>query len=468
MKKYYILFIFAVVTIIVIQLLYVNSLYNNYITSEQAHVEESLYQAVDLELQYREREDREGYKLRYRFTPIDLMSDEARDSILATHPLPSSHPSLTVEEYDVIELIDKGTIKLSSQVEDFRKQDDKFENDVPLNIELLDSIFQLRLDRGYATRIEVSDSLGVVQSALGDEQKYNYILERMPLGFKGYQYLTVMVYITLSSFIKQTIWVLALSLLIICIPLISLISLLTTIKNKHEQLELREQSINGIIHDLKSPLSSISTMLSLFKITEKDPQRREIIKVNSRSITHLIKKVELLLEVSRYNRAKVMVCKEPISSSDLSERCCMIKETLQLSYANKKRASINIENSVISKNAVFVDAMHFDTVLTTLIDNALKYSNDEVNISIVLSNPNPNELTISVADSGFGIDKKELKQIFKQFYRGQHKGIKGYGIGLSYLRAIAVAHGGGVTVESTKGVGSRFEVKLNCENDGEK
>ncbi|MFR9546342.1 MAG: HAMP domain-containing sensor histidine kinase [Rikenellaceae bacterium] len=87
---------------------------------------------------------------------------------------------------------------------------------------------------------------------------------------------------------------------------------------------------------------------------------------------------------------------------------------------------------------------------------------------MVLSNPNPNELTISVADSGFGIDKKELKQIFKQFYRGQHKGIKGYGIGLSYLRAIAVAHGGGVTVESTKGVGSRFEVKLNCENDGEK
>lgn len=464
MKKYYILFIFAVVTIIVIQLLYVNSLYNNYITSEQAHVEESLYQAVDLELQYREREDREGYKLRYRFTPIDLMSDQTRDSLLATHPLPSSQPSLTVEEYDVIELIDKGTIKLSSQVEDFRKQDDKFENGIPLNIELLDSIFQLRLDRGYATRIEVSDSLGVVQSSLGDEQKYNYILERIPLGFKGYQHLTVMVYITLSSFIKQTIWVLALSLLIICIPLTSLISLLTSIRENRRELEIREQSINGIIHDLKSPLSGISTMLSLFRITENDPKRKEIIKVNSVGVTHLIKKVELLLEVGRYNRSKVVVCPEFVIPTELIERANQIKDTLQLSYSHKI-SSITVDSRIDDRREFYIDMMHFDTILTTLIDNSLKYSDDGVEISVSLSSPDENELAISVIDNGFGIDKREIKHVFKQFYRGQNKGIKGYGIGLSYLRAIAIAHGGAVGVESTQGEGSHFEVKLKSIRD---
>lgn len=468
MKRYYILFTLSIVAIISIQSFYVESLYRNYIDSEQKYIDDCIYQAIGLEFHNRTVNKRYDANIYRTSVSVDDMSQKTLDSLLAINPFPTKSvlkETKPAKEYNITELISRGIIKFPSEIEGHRTQDKRYTKGDPINIQILDSLLDLRINRGYINRIEITNSTDSLLSATGELENFNYKSKRIQIGFEGYQFITVWVQIPLSEFIKQTIWVLILSLLIIIIPLISLLYLLTTVRQKQQELEQREQSVNGIIHDLKSPLGSIATMLSLFKITEADPQKQDLIRVNAVAITHLIKKVELLLEASRYTKARVIVCKEPITTDELIERVALTKDTLILSYQRKKQCSITIDNHIAANNLLYIDTAHTDTILNNLIDNAIKYANDSVEIHISLDIDSQNNLLISVADNGFGIANEHLKPIFKQFYRIPNKGIKGYGIGLSYLRAIAIAHGGDVNVQSTLGKGSKFEVRLNCTNN---
>ena len=468
MKRYYILFTLSIVAIISIQSFYVESLYRNYIDSEQKYIDDCIHQAIGLEFYSRGAGNRGKVVFQSSIISLNDMSQNMLDSILAIHPFPTKSTLKTTKknpEYDIIDLINKGVIKSASEIRDHRTQDERYQNGNPINIQILDSLLDLRINRGYTNSIEITNSTDSLLSVIGELENFNYKSKRIQIGFNGYQFITVCAQIPLSEFIKQSIWVLILSLLIVIIPLISLLYLLTTVRQKQQELEQREQSANGIIHDLKSPLGSIATMLSLFKITETDPQKRNLIRVNAVAITHLIKKVELLLEASRCTKARVIVCKEPITTDELIERVALTKDTLLLSYQGKKQCTITIDNHIPANNVLYIDAAHVDTILNNLIDNAIKYANDGVEIHVSLDIDSQNNLLISVADNGFGIASEHLKLIFKQFYRIPNKGIKGYGIGLSYLRAIAIAHGGDVNVQSILGEGSKFEVRLNSNNN---
>ena len=468
MKRYYILFTLSIVAIISIQSFYVESLYRNYIDSEQKYIDDCIHQAIGLEFHNRTVDKRYNTNIYRTSISVDDMSQRTLDSILAINPFPTKSvlkETKPAKEYNITELISRGIIKFSSEIEEHRTQDRRCKKGDPINIQILDSLLDVRINRGYINSIEITNSTDSLLSATGILENFNYKSKRIQIGFEGYQFITVWVQIPLSEFIKQTIWVLILSLIIIIIPLISLLYLLTTVRQKQQELEQREQSANGIIHDLKSPLGSIATMLSLFKITETDPQKRNLIRVNAVAITHLIKKVELLLEASRSTKARVIVCKEPITTDELIERVALTKDTLLLSYQGKKQCTITIDNHIPANNVLYIDAAHVDTILNNLIDNAIKYANDGVEIHVSLDIDSQNNLLISVADNGFGIASEHLKLIFKQFYRIPNKGIKGYGIGLSYLRAIAIAHGGDVNVQSILGEGSKFEVRLNSNNN---
>ena len=468
MKRYYILFTLSIVAIISIQSFYVESLYRNYIDSEKKYIDDCIHQAIGLEFHNRTVDKQYNANIYRTSISVDDMSQKTLDSLLAINPFPTKSvlkETKPAKEYNITDLISKGIIKFSAEIEEHRTQDRRYQKSNPINIQILDSLLDVRINRGYINSIEITNSTDSLLSATGELENFNYKSKRIQIGFEGYQFITVWVQIPLSEFIKQTIWVLILSLIIIIIPLISLLYLLTTVRQKQQELEQREQSANGIIHDLKSPLGSIATMLSLFKITETDPQKRKLIRVNAVAITHLIKKVELLLEASRSTKARVIVCKEPITTDELIERVALTKDTLLLSYQGKKQCTITIDNHIPANNVLYIDAAHVDTILNNLIDNAIKYANDGVEIHVSLDIDSQNNLLISVADNGFGIASEHLKLIFKQFYRIPNKGIKGYGIGLSYLRAIAIAHGGDVNVQSILGEGSKFEVRLNSNNN---
>lgn len=469
-KTYYTFFTLSVVAIFVLQSLFIRNLHSNFINKKGDIIENCLLQAIDLEIDNRENTLKSS-DYSYSIISVEDMSKELLDSLLKAHPLPTEFSEKNLLKkpvsYNVKELIEKGVVKSKAQVETHLVQDREYEKGNPINIQILDSIFTKQIGSNFQHKIEIRDKNDTLLQYIGNSKGYNYSLKPIQIGMKEYQFVSIFAKIPLSSFIKSSFIILFLSFLVISIPLLSLVYLLTTIKSKQLQLTTREQSINGIIHDLKSPLGSVKTMLSFLKITESDNLKRDMINNNSVAITHLIKKVELLLEVSRYNKSKIMVIKNEVSVIDLIESSKLFIDSLLYSYMDKKNCDISISYDIDKDKIIHIDNSHFETIINNLIENSIKYSNFDVKIDLFITLDDKNYLQIIVKDNGIGIEKRYQKLIFKQFFRIPNNKIKGHGIGLSYLRAIAIAHGGNINVESDFGSGSKFCVTLNCSKDND-
>ncbi|MDE5881217.1 MAG: ATP-binding protein, partial [Muribaculaceae bacterium] len=108
------------------------------------------------------------------------------------------------------------------------------------------------------------------------------------------------------------------------------------------------------------------------------------------------------------------------------------------------------------------DPLHMSQMIGNLIENAVKYSEERVNI-MIKAKKNPDSITLSVEDNGIGISETDMSKIFNKFYRSEaamRSGAPGVGLGLAYVRLLAEAHGGGVSVESEPGKGSCFTIKI--------
>lgn len=462
MKKHYIIFILAILAIVLLQIVFIESLYENHILNETNKIDNALTQAIDLEAFVRKAPDKNDVKFVQEIIPINEIPKKTLDSILAIYPLPKVSSNFN---YDIRDLMDKNIILSSSEIIDHISQDMFFENKMPIELNVLDSLFNIRLGYQCDNKLVMFDSEGNLIASYGsDSVNYNYTSDLKQMGLKGYQFLQIHAYIPVSNFIKRALLIITLSLIIILIPLICLMYQLTTIRRKTARLENSENSINGIIHGLKSPLSSTSIVLDLFSRTEIDKDKKELIQSSSNVINNLIQNIESLLNVTRHDRKKIVIYKEEITIFWMLKIINIIKTGLKLNYQNKI-ITIDIVCNIPEKTVMFVDKMHFESIVRNLVENAIKYSDNKVNISITLDVNDKNKLKITVSDNGWGIKKKYIKHMFKQFYRAPRvdKSIKGYGIGLAFVKAIAKSHGGSVIVNSIENKGSEFIVILNTE-----
>ena len=120
---------------------------------------------------------------------------------------------------------------------------------------------------------------------------------------------------------------------------------------------------------------------------------------------------------------------------------------------------------------IFVDELQFTNVIFNLLDNALKYMREDVDpqLKITTSNPDPSTLEIRVADNGIGINKEDVKHIFEKFYRvptGNRHDVKGFGLGLAYVKKMISAFDGQISVDSELGKGSTFIIRLPLIGNG--
>lgn len=214
-------------------------------------------------------------------------------------------------------------------------------------------------------------------------------------------------------------------------------------------------------HEFKTPIATISLAIDALK-NEKviaDPTKSEyFISVIKSENKRMNKQVESILQASLLDNKEIQLNRKLISAHQLIQQA-VDNSMLSLQEKNGKIAT-NLE---ASSDVIFADELHFSNIINNILDNAIKYSKPEGVTIKLYTESKGKDIKIVISDDGIGMSKDTIKQIFEKFYRahtGNIHNVKGFGLGLSYVKSVIEAHKGTIKVESNLGIGSRFTILL--------
>ena len=244
--------------------------------------------------------------------------------------------------------------------------------------------------------------------------------------------------------------------------LITFIFTIVIIFRQKRYTEIKNDFINNMTHELKTPISSISLAAQMLNddSVSKSPQMQKhlggVINDESKRLRFLVEKV---LQMSMFDRKDASFKKKELDLNELLEQVAA-SFNLRVQHTG---GLINIEIEAVD-SAIYVDEVHFQNAITNLMDNAVKYRKPDQPINIHIRTWNEgNRLFFSIADDGLGIKKENLKKIFDKFYRvhtGNVHDVKGFGLGLAYVKKIINLHEGEIRCESDYGKGTKFIISL--------
>jgi two-component system sensor histidine kinase SenX3 len=225
--------------------------------------------------------------------------------------------------------------------------------------------------------------------------------------------------------------------------------------------EEHDSFINSVTHELKTPIASMRLYLETLQSREvSEARRQEFYEIMLADAARLQHTVEQVLKAGQVREKHKTVALGPVDMRALTTECIEIA----LVRHHLQPAAIALEAPDGRAPMVSGDAEELRTVVGNLLDNAVKYSGQSVQVTVAVAAPAPDTVWVRVQDRGVGIPKKQLKRIFNRFYRVQARGlrhIKGTGLGLYIVRSIARAHGGRVFAQSEgEGRGSTFTLEL--------
>ncbi|HEV8204502.1 MAG TPA: HAMP domain-containing sensor histidine kinase [Pyrinomonadaceae bacterium] len=226
--------------------------------------------------------------------------------------------------------------------------------------------------------------------------------------------------------------------------------------------EQHDAFINAVTHELKTPIASIRLYLETLKTREVDEEkRREFYNIMLADSDRLLLTVEQVLRASRTGLKRRRISTSDINVSEIVQECL---ELTRLRYGLNETALIYRESPQAHSARVSGDIDELRSAFSNLLDNAVKYSDDEVQVSVLVSALDEKRVAVRVTDKGIGIPSAQLKRIFKRFYRvpGRFMArVKGTGLGLFIVHSVVTKHGGRVFAESRGlGHGSTFTVLL--------
>lgn len=258
---------------------------------------------------------------------------------------------------------------------------------------------------------------------------------------------------------KHMTGILATSFIILLILGFSFWFLIRTLLRQKTLEEIKSDFTNNITHELKTPIAvayAANDALLNFNQAEEKTKRDQYLRICQEQLQRLSNLVEQILSMSMERRKTFRLHPEEVN---LKELIVSLVEQHQLKADKPVQITLEIEPETLT---IVVDRTHFSNIISNLIDNAVKYSKERADITI-RCRQTEQTVTISIADRGIGIPLDKQKHIFDKFYRvptGNLHNVKGYGLGLFYVKSMVEKHGGTITVKSEPGKGSIFTITL--------
>ena len=232
-----------------------------------------------------------------------------------------------------------------------------------------------------------------------------------------------------------------------------------TIVRQKKLSEMKNDFINNMTHELKTPISTVSLAVEALndKDIEQSTLRNKYIKVIGEENKRLGDQVEKVLQIAAIDRRDYNLKQEIIPMSE------MVKSAVDhiAMQVEQRGGRLNMIEKA-EKDLVQGDELHLTNIILNLLDNANKYSPEAPNITLRTASDDE-DFMISIHDKGIGMSREQQKHIFEKFYRvptGDLHNVKGFGLGLAYVQRIVEAHGGSIHVDSEPGKGSKFSITI--------
>ncbi len=260
---------------------------------------------------------------------------------------------------------------------------------------------------------------------------------------------------------KQMVWMLIGAVVFTFVIFAAFFITIRALLRQKKLSEIKTDFINNMTHEFKTPIATISLAVDALK-NEKvinDKSKMEyfsgIIKDENKRMN---KQVETILEAALMDKQEVRLNLVPLHAHEL------IRSAINnIGLPVKEKNGILETDLRATNDLILADDVHFTNIINNLLDNAVKYSKDDLKIKLTTCNFN-SHLRIKIEDNGIGMNKETLNRVFEKFYRahtGNLHNIKGFGLGLSYVKSIVDAHHGKIKAESTPGKGSCFTLDFS-------
>lgn len=338
-----------------------------------------------------------------------------------------------------------------------------------INFKLLDQDIKLELENNgitipYHFTVSTADGREVYRCPEYDDEgeAYTYtqtLFRNDPQSKRG---VVKIHFPAMTDYILSSVRFMIPSVIFTIVLMVTFIFTIVIIFRQKKLSELKNDFINNMTHEFKTPISTISLaaqMLDDESVAKSPTMFKHLSGVIINETKRLRFQVEKVLQMSLFDRQKTMLKHKEIDVNELIEG---VINTFTLKVQNcggDIKHNLNATETMIS-----ADEMHFTNVIFNLMDNAVKYKKPEGDLNLTVSTWNDKgKINISIEDNGIGIKKENLKKIFEKFYRvhtGNLHDVKGFGLGLAYVKKIIDLHEGEIRAESEYGKGTKFIITL--------
>lgn len=274
------------------------------------------------------------------------------------------------------------------------------------------------------------------------------------------EFLVVIVPHERSIILKELVFFIIGAILFTIIIATAFFLTIRTLLRQKKLSEIKNDFINNMTHEFKTPLATISLAVDALRNEKVSADKEKsnyftgIIKEENKRMN---KQVETILQAALLDKQEVNLNLAKLSAHQL------IRTAINnISLPVQEKGGELLVKLDAEKDSIFADEVHFTNLINSLLDNAVKYSKEKPVITVETFS-NPKDLSIKISDNGIGMNKETLNHIFEKFYRahtGNVHNVKGFGLGLSYVKTMVEAHKGHIKAESVLGKGSNFIVTI--------